>query len=577
MSFFNKIYTVIILSSFLFSWWYPTTEISPVNPNSQEEITIRVFGETPNLVSSTDYSVYIVDNQIIVDVDVAQGFLTAIGSFNIEHILDPLLPGNYEIIVNVNYYEYNFNNIAVLFDQQSNQISFLVERDCSILSDCGTCIDQGCFWQPTNNGSCFDECLIADLECYGQTSEWSAACPNQSNNCCIAYNTALNQCGDMIGCQIPQCQEDCSWEPVQCWSSTGYCWCVDENGDEVQGTSIPVWEGLPNCEEFNESECIELEGLYFGDCEMFMGIVFLDGNCRTISGCGWIIDGIDYSDAAFESIAECEQACEINSCQDIENMYNELHSGSYISCEDDSDCTPIWGDCGQGLGSCHYAVNSSNYLQNEVDNLVDQYFENDCISSVCDCLDLPGNAICNSGLCELAYCPTPNPAGCFSSNQSCLDGYQCIQTGCVPSFCDCNEIYGEWTCTEDCGGGICSLIQSIGDINNDGSINVSDIILLVSFILQIASPDSNQLIAADLNLDETLSVLDIVLLVNMILNPSLGLPDQCYLEPEPGQCLAAFDKYFFNQETNSCQMFIWGGCGGIVPFNSLLECQNICE
>ena len=40
---------------------------------------------------------------------------------------------------------------------------------------------------------------------------------------------------------------------MQCWSSTGYCWCVDENGIEIDGTSIPSWQGLPNCEEF---ECI---------------------------------------------------------------------------------------------------------------------------------------------------------------------------------------------------------------------------------------------------------------------------------------------------------------------------------
>ena len=36
---------------------------------------------------------------------------------------------------------------------------------------------------------------------------------------------------------------------MQCWGSTGYCWCVDEDGIELEGTSHPSSEGLPDCEE----------------------------------------------------------------------------------------------------------------------------------------------------------------------------------------------------------------------------------------------------------------------------------------------------------------------------------------
>ena len=54
---------------------------------------------------------------------------------------------------------------------------------------------------------------------------------------------------------------------------------------------------------------------------------------------------------------------------------------------------------------------------------------------------------------------------------------------------------------------------SLGDINNDGSIDVLDIISAVNFILNNEYNNS-----ADLNLDNMINVLDIVQLVNIILN-----------------------------------------------------------
>ena len=53
----------------------------------------------------------------------------------------------------------------------------------------------------------------------------------------------------LIGEFIPQCEEDGSYAPMQCWASTGYCWCVDENGIEIPGTSMAAWEGFPNCNQ----------------------------------------------------------------------------------------------------------------------------------------------------------------------------------------------------------------------------------------------------------------------------------------------------------------------------------------
>ncbi len=50
----------------------------------------------------------------------------------------------------------------------------------------------------------------------------------------------------------------------------------------------------------------------------------------------------------------------------------------------------------------------------------------------------------------------------------------------------------------------------------------------------------------------------------------------CTLKPDPGNCKASFPKYYYDQEDNMCKEFIWGGCGGTVPFDSLKECEA-CE
>ena len=198
-----------------------------------------------------------------------------------------------------------------------------------------------------------------------------------SQDCCEAADTATDNCGG-LGCYIPQCIENnlggstsCEWEPMQCWSSTGYCWCVDENGVEIEGTSMPSWQGYPDCEEFN---------------------------------------------------------------------------------------------------------------------------------------------------------------------------------------------------------------SQIGDVNGDDEINVIDIVLIVGFITEQNSPTDSEFLASDYNEDGVLNVIDIVLLIDLIINfGDSTIPEECLLEPDSGPCFGYVPMYYYNQDTQSCEMFIYGGCMGLVPFQSLPECQNLCE
>ena len=59
---------------------------------------------------------------------------------------------------------------------------------------------------------------------------------------------------------------------------------------------------------------------------------------------------------------------------------------------------------------------------------------------------------------------------------------------------------------------------NIGDITNDGEIDVLDIVTIVNIVLDAATPTNHQSIAADMNVDGVINVQDIVLLVNLVLS-----------------------------------------------------------
>ena len=61
--------------------------------------------------------------------------------------------------------------------------------------------------------------LIIPFICFGQLTPCEEAVANATGS---------------IGEFIPQCEEDGSYSAIQCWFSTGYCWCVDEDGIELE-------------------------------------------------------------------------------------------------------------------------------------------------------------------------------------------------------------------------------------------------------------------------------------------------------------------------------------------------------
>ena len=141
-----------------------------------------------------------------------------------------------------------------------------------------------------------------------------------------------NECEYPVSCFADPCEiaEECQLNtPVECISS--YCGgCYADFYD--------LEENLVNCYSGIIEPCDDLGGIFFGLCDMFLGYAVVDGTCEGVSGCDWASEGIDYTDAFFNTFSDCEDNClnEPYVCEDIEYDYEQLHNDFYTQCNDDT-------------------------------------------------------------------------------------------------------------------------------------------------------------------------------------------------------------------------------------------------
>ena len=350
-------------------------------------------------------------------------------------------------------------------------------------------------------------------------------------NCCEYQNIAENECVG-LGCYIPQCTETCDWEIIQCWTSTGYCWCVDINGNEIDGTSQPSWQGLPECSENCNYPFIEIDGFCFhaDDITVLQEMInnsiesgvenspnsIMDNNNNII------IDG-EYIDSFSFNNNENIEPLELG-MQEWENgRITSFMCGAYIYCN--------------LSGEIPYSI--SNLTEINVLRLELNYFSGYIPENICDLNHLNLNSYINF---DLSY------------NQLCPPYPECIPENAL------SNMYN-------------SYCYSLGDINNDSYVNILDILITIGFILMIDEPTNYEFFAGDINSDQLINILDVMELVQIILNPNNY---SCYTEPQVGDCDGICPTFYFNQINNECEEFITGCCG-VEVFNTIEECQNECE
>ncbi len=80
-----------------------------------------------------------------------------------------------------------------------------------------------------------------DLQCFNVLYSFHPSASLIKTKCQMESAPGISK----IGSYKPQCDEQGRYKPMQCWHATGFCWCVDESGTVVEGTTM---RGRPDCQ-----------------------------------------------------------------------------------------------------------------------------------------------------------------------------------------------------------------------------------------------------------------------------------------------------------------------------------------
>jgi hypothetical protein len=306
-------------------------------------------------------------------------------------------------------------------------------------------------------------------------------------------------------------------------------------------------------------ECIDLSGLDFGPCAMELGIGYVNGECSYVSGCGWILNGIDYSDASFDSMDECSSVC-------FENSFTlgDINNDSMINVQDIVLLVNfvLQTDFPDDTEFMAADVNSDGAL-----NILD-------VVSIVDIILSPQVSIqINSGTSYgecWGYCvfelELDNSNALFTSsswgnwydefldllledNLSQEEWQQLVDRIDFEYFQSLDDVYG----CPDCADGGAEFIEIIYEgvtkqVTFEAYTEIDGIQELTILLRDFRAEYWNQ----------------------------INENQECSIMPEVGPCDGICTTYYYNQDSNECEEFIFGCCGP-EAFDTMQGCIDSCE
>ena len=355
--------------------------------------------------------------------------------------------------------------------------------------------------------------------------------------------------------------------------------------------------------------CGDLSDFNFGSCEMIIGYGWNGEECTWFSGCGTVDeDGVDHAGSFFDSMEECNATCadvvthgtlagEVfyqwgDAIELVTGALIQMHSSGGFIFETETNENGFY--LIEEIPHGNYAVTCTVYtgetMTQEVEIIVgasaivdfwfgEPWYETAIMGMIYD-------ANHENQVVHEAHIMAHGSDGVIIETYS-MEGFYWLSLPAVGNylFTLSADGYFDLDATIYVQGIIehnfyltpidDGMDPQAGDINDDGEVNVLDVVALVNFVIFIEEPSDNEFWAGDLNQDNSLNVLDVVLMVNIILGDP-ALPEDCYIIPEVGPCDGICPTYYFNQDTNHCEEFITGCCG-VEAFDTMQGCIDACE
>ena len=217
------------------------------------------------------------------------------------------------------------------WDEQESDCEGLSQDECFEAEGCQWYENEGCYrseGDEDEEGNGVPECLsdCNDISFVDPENDPYAACDWIISN--FGPNNFFNDCAEDCSAdtleEINQIVEACysclEQDSIDCAdlfeNNEDNLECSDYDSEDECRMNDCEWLSTPtglgecvNSEDF-EPVCEDMSDLFFGWCEMVLGVGWNGQNCNWVSGCGAVAEnGVDYSASFFDSIEDCESAC----------------------------------------------------------------------------------------------------------------------------------------------------------------------------------------------------------------------------------------------------------------------------